>query len=153
MTGLRPASAARAPLQKLRSRLKITIRPVDLVAVKKVLVVDDSETIRLQVRKALTAEGYEVIEAVDGQDGLDQLRAVRDIRAVLCDVNMPRMTGIEFVAKAQGDGATPPIVMLTSEGQPSLIRRARDLGAKGWIVKPFKVEQLVAAMNRITAGA
>ena len=132
----------RPPRVTSRRRLKISVLPVDRSAVKKVLVVDDSETIRLQVRKALTSAGYEILEAVDGLDGLDQLRAVRDIRAVLCDVNMPRMTGIEFVAKARDEGFQPPILMLTSEGQPSLIRRARELGAKGWIVKPFKVEQI-----------
>ena len=120
---------------------------------KRVLVIDDSPTIRQQVRSALTSEGYEVLEAVDGLDGLDRLRTVSDIRVALCDVNMPRMTGIEFVAAARDEGFNLPIVMLTTEGQPSLIRRARELGAKGWIVKPFKVQQLVAAMNRITAAA
>lgn len=120
---------------------------------KKVLVIDDSETVRQQVQQALGPAGYEVIEAIDGVDGLDKLRADSQIAAVLCDVNMPRMTGLEVAARAHAEGLPPPIVMLTSEGQPSLVRRARESGARGWIVKPFKVDQLLAVMNKITARA
>jgi two-component system chemotaxis response regulator CheY len=120
--------------------------------VKKILVIDDSESIRQQVRQALGPAGYDVMEAVDGQDGLEKLRAGSDINVALCDVNMPRMTGIEVVERAHTEGLTTPIIMLTSEGQPSLVRRARESGARGWIVKPFKVDQLLAAMNKITAA-
>jgi len=132
--------------------LKIAASSADRPAVTKILVVDDSETIRMQVRKALAPNGYEIVEAVDGLDGLDRLRAMPDIDVVLCDVNMPRVTGIELVARARGEGLLQPIVMLTSEGQPALIRRARELGAKGWIVKPFKVDQLVAVIKRMATG-
>ena len=120
--------------------------------VKKILVIDDSESIRQQVRQALGPAGYDVMEAVDGQDGLEKLRAGSDINVALCDVNMPRMTGIEVVERAHTEGLTTPIIMLTSEGQPSLVMRARESGARGWIVKPFKVDQLLAAMNKITAA-
>jgi two-component system chemotaxis response regulator CheY len=120
--------------------------------VAKILVVDDSETIRQQVRQALAPAGYEIVEAVDGVDGLEKIRATADISVVLCDVNMPRMTGLELVAIAHAEGLTPTIVMLTSEGQPSMVRRARESGARGWIVKPFKVDQLVAAMKKLTAA-
>ena len=118
---------------------------------KKVLVVDDSDTVRQQVRQALVPAGYDVLEAADGLAGLDTLRDNRDLAVVLCDVNMPRMNGLEMVASAQSEGLVTPIIMLTSEGQPSLIRKARGFGAKGWIVKPFKVELLVAAIGKVTA--
>lgn len=121
--------------------------------VKKVLVVDDSESVRQQVRQALCPAGYQIVEACDGLEGLEKLRGSSDLDAVLCDVNMPKMTGLELIATAHAEGLSPPIVMLTSEGQPSMVRRARDCGAKGWIVKPFKVDQLLAAMNKITATA
>jgi two-component system chemotaxis response regulator CheY len=117
--------------------------------VKKVLVIDDSETIRQQVRQALASTGYEIIEAVDGVDGLEKLRTVANLDMALCDVNMPRMNGLEVIAEAQRTGSTIPIVMLTTEGQPSLIKRARESGAKGWIVKPFKPELLVAAVTKL----
>jgi len=117
--------------------------------VKKILVIDDSETIRQQVKQALAATGYEIIEAVDGIDGLEKLRALTDVDMALCDVNMPRMNGLEMIAEVQRSGPKIPILMLTTEGQPSLIRRARESGAKGWIVKPFKAELLVAAVTKL----
>jgi two-component system chemotaxis response regulator CheY len=117
--------------------------------VKKILVIDDSETIRQQVRQALAATGYEIIEAVDGIDGLEKLRALTDLDIALCDVNMPRMNGLDMIAEVQRTGPKIPILMLTTEGQPSLIRRAREAGAKGWIVKPFKPELLVAAVTKL----
>ena len=116
---------------------------------KKILVIDDSETIRQQVKQALAATGYEIIEAVDGIDGLEKLRALTDVDMALCDVNMPRMNGLEMIAEVQRSGPKIPILMLTTEGQPSLIRRARESGAKGWIVKPFKAELLVAAVTKL----
>jgi two-component system chemotaxis response regulator CheY len=117
--------------------------------VKKILVIDDSETIRQQVKHALAAAGYEIVEAVDGIDGLEKLRAVTDLDMALCDVNMPRMNGLDMIAEVQRTGPKIPILMLTTEGQPSLIRRAREAGAKGWIVKPFKPELLVAAVTKL----
>jgi two-component system chemotaxis response regulator CheY len=118
--------------------------------VKKILVIDDSETIRQQVRQALSSAGYDIVEAVDGVDGLEKLRTLGDLSLALCDVNMPRMSGLEMVAEVhRGGPTTVPILMLTTEGQPSLIRRAREAGAKGWIVKPFKPELLLAAVVKL----
>ena len=116
---------------------------------KRILVIDDSETIRQQVKQALAATGYEIIEAVDGVDGLEKLRALADLDMALCDVNMPRMNGLDMIAELQRTGLNIPILMLTTEGQPSLIKRAREAGAKGWIVKPFKPELLVAAVTKL----
>jgi two-component system chemotaxis response regulator CheY len=119
---------------------------------KKVLIVDDSATVRLQVGTALSHAGFDVVEAVDGQDGLTKIQRMRDISAVICDVNMPRMNGIEMLiaVKSGGQNASLPIVMLTTEGQPALIDKARQAGAKAWIVKPFKAELLVGAIRKLT---
>jgi two-component system chemotaxis response regulator CheY len=115
--------------------------------------VDDSDTVRQQVRQSLGPAGYDILEAVDGLDGLEKLRSHADLAAVLCDVNMPRMNGLDMIAKAHTEGLLTPIIMLTSEGQPSLIRRAKESGARGWIVKPFKIDLLLAAVNKITAAS
>ena len=114
--------------------------------------IDDSSAVRQQIRNTLTGAGYEIVEALDGLDGLDKLRTMTDLDLALCDVNMPRMTGLEMVIEAQRAGLTTPILMLTTEGQPSMIRRARDAGAKGWIVKPFKPELLLIAVNKIVGA-
>ena len=119
-----------------------------------VMVVDDSATVRLQAGRALTQAGFEVVEAVDGIDALEKLEARRDIGLIVCDVNMPRMNGVEFVeALAKRPGWKPPVIMLTTEGHPQLIQRAKASGAKGWMIKPFKPEILVAAAKKLAVVA
>ncbi len=114
-----------------------------------VLVVDDSAMIRKQVERALLAAGFSVIEACDGIDALDKL-ANASPGLIVCDVNMPRMSGIELLEKLSADQIVIPVVMLTTEGQAELIQKARALGAKGWIIKPFKAELLVATAKKLT---
>ncbi len=102
---------------------------------------------------ALRPAGYEIVEAVDGADGLSKLSNDSDISMVICDINMPRMSGLEMVEQIAQNKAMKkvPVVMLTTEGQPALIQRAKQAGAKGWIVKPFKPDVLLAAVNKLTA--
>lgn len=118
---------------------------------KKVLVVDDSPTVRQQVREALVGSDIQVVEASDGMQGVSQLESDADIGMVILDINMPLMGGLEMLEKVRADNrfATLPIVMLTSEGQQSLIERAKRAGAKGWIVKPFKPALLVGAVRKL----
>jgi two-component system chemotaxis response regulator CheY len=117
---------------------------------KKILIVDDSATVRQQVRAALI-NCFEVVEASDGVEGLEAIVERDDLAAVICDVNMPRMGGLELlqIAGAKGKLVGLPILMLTTEGQPALVKQAKAAGAKGWIVKPFKPELLVAAMRKL----
>jgi two-component system chemotaxis response regulator CheY len=119
--------------------------------VKKILVIDDSWTVREQVRMALTSAGYETIEAVDGIDGLQKLTADNSIALCLCDVNMPRMNGLELLEQIKRSGrlGNMPFLVLTSEGQPALVDRARKSGAKAWIVKPFQPNMLLAAVRKV----
>ncbi|HZU83918.1 MAG TPA: response regulator [Polyangiaceae bacterium] len=119
----------------------------------KILVIDDSLMVRQQVGRALTGAGFTVLEACDGVDALQKLAGSTDTRLIVCDVNMPRMNGIEFLERLSADRSAVPVVMLTTEGQPELIQRAKALGAKGWIVKPFKPEMLVAAAKKLTVVA
>lgn len=118
---------------------------------KKILVIDDSPTVRQQVGLALSQAGFQVLEAVDGMDAIGKVDA--SVAMLICDVNMPRMNGLEMLEKLRADARwkTLPVVMLTTEGQPALIERAKKAGAKGWIIKPFKAELLVAAVQRLTA--
>lgn len=117
-----------------------------------VMVVDDSAAVRQQVRLALTDAGFEVVEAVDGQDGLEKITSMPDLDLVVCDVNMPRMNGLEMLEAAKGSTSVP-IIMLTTEGEPALIKRAKAAGARGWIVKPFKTDLLVATAKKLTNAA
>ncbi|MFK7742196.1 MAG: response regulator [Planctomycetota bacterium] len=118
----------------------------------KILVVDDSSTMRQQVRQALAPSGIDIVEATDGQDGLNKAEADAAIDIVVLDVNMPRMNGIEMAEALNKSGRMAKglnVVMLTTEGHADLIQRAKAAGAKGWIVKPFKPEMLLAAVNKM----
>jgi two-component system chemotaxis response regulator CheY len=119
---------------------------------KTVLVVDDSSTVRQQVSLALSQAGFSIVEAADGREGLAAIASNRSIAMVVCDVNMPVLNGLEMVeqVKSKPENRALPILMLTTEGQPSMIKRARDAGAVGWIVKPFDANQLVQATRHLT---
>jgi two-component system chemotaxis response regulator CheY len=120
---------------------------------KKILIVDDSSTVRQQVSMLLTEAGYEVLQAVDGIDGLSQIRAASDLTLVFCDVHMPNMSGIEMLKLLARDTLKlPPIVMLTTEGNPSSITQAKEAGARGWIVKPVKPDTLLATVRKIAGN-
>ena len=121
----------------------------------KVLIVDDSMMVRQQVRRALVENGYAVDEAHDGLDALLKLAAAPDTALVVLDINMPNMNGLELLThlRACVAHAGVAVVMLTTEGQAELMKQAKSLGAKGWIIKPFKPELLVAAVHRLTARA
>jgi two-component system chemotaxis response regulator CheY len=118
----------------------------------KILLVDDSKTVRQQVAVALTQAGFLAVEAGDGQEALDLLAKNTDVKLIICDVNMPRMSGLEFLAamKQAGKVGNPPVVMLTTEGKHDVIESAKSLGARGWIVKPFKADHLIAAAKKLT---
>jgi two-component system chemotaxis response regulator CheY len=121
----------------------------------RVMVVDDSLMVRQQVSRALTDAGFTVVEAHDGADALAKLTDAKDTALVVLDVNMPNMGGIELLESLRrlDDFKTLPVVMLTTEGQPGLMQRAKALGAKGWIIKPFKTELLVAAVHKLTGAS
>ncbi len=122
---------------------------------KKVMVVDDSRTVRQQLGLLLTEAGYEVLEAADGVDGAEKIGQTRDLAMVICDVNMPRMDGIQMLSLLREDpkNANLSVLMLTTEGQPELIAKAKAAGARGWIVKPFKPDMLLGAVRKLVGAA
>jgi two-component system chemotaxis response regulator CheY len=121
----------------------------------KIMIVDDSAIVRQQVSWALLEAGFQVVEAVDGMDAAEKIASNKDIGLLLCDVNMPRVNGLELLASlvAPPSNVPPfPVLMLTTDGHPELIARAKGLGAKGWMVKPVRPEILVATVKKLTSG-
>ncbi len=118
---------------------------------KKVIVVDDSRVTRQLILKMLASAGYDVVEAVDGVDGVDKVAQNPDATLVICDVNMPNMDGLQMLSAVKGKAQTggPPFLMVTTEAQLELVQQAKAGGAKGWIVKPFKPEVLLAAVRKL----
>lgn len=113
---------------------------------KRILIVDDSSTVRTQVVAALSGGGFDVVEASDGEDALGKMN---EVSLVICDVNMPNMDGLELLEKVRVDAPALPVLMLTTEGQVALMERAKRAGAKGWMVKPFKPNLLLAAAKKL----
>jgi two-component system chemotaxis response regulator CheY len=116
---------------------------------KVVLTVDDSASVRQMVSFALRSAGYDVVEAVDGADALSKLAS--SMHLVITDLNMPRVDGIELIKQIRTGTANKyvPILMLTTESQPAKKQEAKAAGATGWIVKPFRPEQLLAVVDRV----
>lgn len=112
--------------------------------------VDDSTSVRQMVCFTLRTAGYDVVEAVDGQDALEKLEA-HSVNMILTDLNMPNMNGIELIRRVRsGTGHQfVPIIMLTTESQAEKKQEGKAAGATGWIVKPFKPEQLLAVVKKV----
>ncbi|HPI92614.1 MAG TPA: response regulator [Deltaproteobacteria bacterium] len=117
---------------------------------KRILSVDDSTSIRQLVQFTLEKEGFEVVLAVDGQDALDKVKQ-GPVDMVITDLNMPNVDGIQLIKALRADPAFKftPIVMLTTESALEKKDAGKGAGATGWIVKPFKPEQLIAVVKRL----
>ena len=114
------------------------------------MAVDDSATVRQVLQMTLQGAGYEVVEAVDGKDALNKLGEV-SIDMMVTDLNMPNMDGIDLIRHVRKNPGCRfmPIIMLTTESQPEKKQEGKAAGASGWIVKPFKPEQLLAVVRMI----
>jgi two-component system chemotaxis response regulator CheY len=117
----------------------------------KILVVDDAETQRFQLKKDLEAAGYEVVEAHDGLDGLKVIDLNPDISLVICDVNMPIMDGLTMCSKVKETGKLQgvPIFMLTTEASAEMKQTAKQFGVRAWITKPFVAIKLIEAVGKV----
>ena len=118
---------------------------------KTIMVVDDSISIRQVVGLALKQAGYDVIEGCDGRDALAKLTGQK-VNLIISDVNMPNMDGISFVRELKTRPAYKftPVLMLTTESQEDKKEQGKAAGAKAWMVKPFKPEALLAAVQKLT---
>ena len=117
---------------------------------KTIMTVDDSACVRQMVSFTLKEAGYEVVEAVDGKDALTKSNGSR-IHMVITDLNMPQMDGIELIRQLRSHTAYKfiPIIMLTTESQAVKKQEGKSAGATGWIVKPFKPDQLLAVVKKV----
>jgi two-component system chemotaxis response regulator CheY len=108
--------------------------------------------VRRQVSAALANAGFVVVEAVNGEDAHSKISP--DLALIVCDLNMPKMNGMELLERLQADTAlsSVPFVMLTTEARPAALSRARALGARGWLIKPFKADAFLAAITKIATA-
>jgi len=118
---------------------------------KRILIVDDSESIREVVCFTLENAGFEVFKGVDGQDALEVLSGCAPVDLIITDLHMPNKDGIEFIrdVRAQEAFKFVPILFLTTESQNDKKMMAKEAGATGWIVKPFVPEKLLGAIKKV----
>jgi two-component system chemotaxis response regulator CheY len=117
---------------------------------KKVLIVDDSTSMRNVISMTLQGAGYDVLEAQDGQSGLTRLDGQK-LNLIITDINMPVMDGLTFVKEVKKQAAYKftPIIVLTTETDAAKRDVARASGAKAWVVKPFQPQQLLDAVSKL----
>lgn len=119
---------------------------------KTILIVDDAPTIRQMVGFALKGNGsFNVVEAGDGKEALDKLNGGLKPNLVITDLNMPNMDGITMIKNIRLMPAHKftPILMLTTESLGSKKKEGQEAGATGWIVKPFKPDELAAVVGKV----
>ena len=118
----------------------------------KVLIIDDSAVMRNMIKRALQAGGIEaeITEAKDGADGL--AKTVENPDIILCDWNMPNMTGLEFVRQFRTSNEETPILMVTTESHFSKQVEAKNAGANNLLRKPFTPQQLAEEINTLIPG-
>lgn len=116
---------------------------------KIIMTADDSPSMREMVAFTLRGAGYDVVEAVDGKDALGKLSGA-PVNMLITDLNMPNMDGIELIRQVRSlpQYKYVPIIMLTTESQDDKKQAGKAAGASGWIVKPFRGEQLVAVARK-----
>lgn len=123
----------------------------------RILVVDDDEAVRESLRRALQLEGYEVELAADGAEALDRLKLdSTEPDALVLDVSMPRLDGLEVCRRLRRGGSALPVLMLTARDEVADRVAGLDAGADDYVVKPFALEELLArlrALLRRSSGA
>jgi two-component system, chemotaxis family, chemotaxis protein CheY len=115
-----------------------------------ILTVDDSSSIRVAIKVALTGAGYKVSEAVDGADGIKKANAGK-FDLIITDLNMPVVDGLTMIEELRKMPAHSgvPIIFLTTESDADLKQRARAAGATGWLTKPFQADNLLKIVKKV----
>jgi chemosensory pili system protein ChpA (sensor histidine kinase/response regulator) len=133
---------------------RVPLEPIEEKAEPTVLIVDDSITVRSLLSITFEKSGYRVEEARDGKEAWEKMKSGLPCDIVFCDIEMPRMDGLELLSRMQKDAVLCelPIAMLTSRGADRHRQMAYSLGAKGYFTKPYLEEQLLDAASRMLKG-
>ena len=118
----------------------------------KVLIVDDSESARVEVSDLLAQKGFECLIAENGREGLEVFAAHEDLSLIISDINMPVMGGIEMCREIQKSGRKVPIVVVSSDSLKGLKEEGKKAGVIAWIVKPIDKDSFIEGITQLTGG-
>ncbi|MBW4515127.1 MAG: response regulator [Timaviella obliquedivisa GSE-PSE-MK23-08B] len=125
----------------------LILEPKPTIAAKRVLVIDDSATVRQTLALTLKKAGYQVIQAQDGLDAIAQLQQHSSIQLITCDLEMPKLNGFEFLMRYKKEfSATVPVTMLTSRSSEKHRQLALQLGASAYLTKPYTEHELISTL-------
>jgi len=122
---------------------------------KLILVVDDSVTMVLSLKTTLTMNGFQVETASNGQEAVEKLQAGLKPSAIVTDINMPVMGGLDLIRNVRAMAALKfiPILTLTTESEAGKRNAGKLAGATGWLVKPVSGNDLIAVIRKVLPGA
>lgn len=115
----------------------------------KVLVVDDAAFMRMSIQKMLEANGHEMIG--EAENGVEAIKKYMELKPdiVLLDITMPEMNGVEALKEIKTKDPSAKVVICSAMGQQAMVAQAIQNGAKDFVVKPFEVDRLIAAIDRV----
>jgi two-component system, chemotaxis family, chemotaxis protein CheY len=113
-----------------------------------ILIVDDSDYMRESVNLAISLLDLETVSAVDGKEALEIFQKNKP-KLIITDINMPEMDGLTLITEIRKIDTDIPIIVLTTESEDDIQKKAMGLGADAWIVKPFKGKQLLAMVKEL----
>ena len=114
----------------------------------KILIVDDTEFLRVRISKMLSGDGHEIVEAENGARAVEQYKLIHP-DMVLMDITMPEMDGLSALKAIRSFDPKAKVIMLTALGQESVVLEAIKSGARDFIVKPFERERVINAISKI----
>jgi len=119
-----------------------------------ILIVDDSDTVRTQLRNDLVKEGHTTFEAANGLEGLKMLEGnAKNIQLIFCDVNMPEMDGISMCREVHKDPLLNkiPIFMLTTQTSAEMKAEGKESGVIAWVIKPYEKKKVMGGVAKVLA--
>ncbi|OHD70542.1 MAG: hypothetical protein A2W19_09050 [Spirochaetes bacterium RBG_16_49_21] len=120
---------------------------------KHIMIIDDSPTIRMSVEYALSGLGFSMHHAENGSDGLEEVKNIKgtgvDVALCIVDINMPVMDGITFIGEFRKTDRFTPVLVLTTEAEELKIKEGRVAGASGWILKPFRKQDMLNVVQKL----
>ena len=123
----------------------------------RVLIVDDSPAMRSYVRRVMEISGFDVAGCLEASDGTQALEVLKTewVDAILSDINMPRMDGEELLRRLEADESLRqiPVIIISTDGTRARVDRMLELGARGYVMKPFRPEVLKAELQRSLGAA